>query len=58
MNRPYKDPNMRFYAAIDFRKCSGIYKDGFVIKYRIYGDWAETQGSELKVILKENQEVT
>jgi len=52
VNRPYKDPNMIFSAAIDTNKCIELYEDSFEIKYRIYGDWAETQEGELKVVCK------
>ncbi len=43
VNKPYLGPNIS--AAIDTKKC----KDSFEIKYRIYGDWAETQEGKLKV---------
>jgi hypothetical protein len=49
VNRPYQDPNIVFSAAIDAQKCIEVYKDSFKIKYKVYGDWAETQEGELKV---------
>jgi hypothetical protein len=49
VNKPYPDPNLAFSAVIDAKKCVYFYKDRFEIKYRIYGDWAETQEGELKV---------
>jgi hypothetical protein len=52
VNRPYSDPNMVFWAAIDTKKCIEVYKDSFEIKYKVYGDWAETQEGKLKIICK------
>ena len=52
VNKPYLDPNIVFSAAIDASKCIEVYKDSFEIKYRIYGDWAETQEGALKVLIK------
>lgn len=49
VNKPYLDPNIVFSAAIDTNKCMKINEDSFEIKYRIYGDWAETQEGKLKV---------
>ena len=49
VNKPYLDPNIVFSAAIDTNKCMKIHEDSFEIKYRIYGDWAETQEGKLKV---------
>ena len=49
VNKPYLDPNIVFSAAIDTNKCIKIHEDSFEIKYRIYGDWAETQEGKLKV---------
>jgi len=58
VNRPYSDPNMVFWAAIDTKKCIKVYEDSFEIKYRIYGDWAETQEGELRVVCKKHKEVS
>ena len=58
VNRPYSDPNMLFSSAIDANKCVEVYRDSFKIKYRIYGDWAETQEGTLKVSIKKHQEVS
>jgi hypothetical protein len=58
VNRPYSDPNMVFWAAIDTKKCIEVYKDSFEIKYRIYGDWSETQEGALKVYVKKEQEAS
>ena len=52
VNKPYLDPNMHLSAAIDKQKCIERYKDSFEIRYRIYGDWAETQEGKLKVNIK------
>lgn len=49
VNKPYLDPNIVFSAAIDTNKCMKVNEDSFEIKYRIYGDWAETQEGKLKV---------
>jgi hypothetical protein len=49
VNKPYSDPNIVFSAAIDTKKCAEADEDSFEIKYRIYGDWAETQEGKLKV---------
>jgi hypothetical protein len=54
VNRPFQDPNIS--AAIDTKKC--IDKDSFEIKYRVYGDWAETQEGKLKVNIHKQQEAT
>jgi hypothetical protein len=55
VNRPYRDPNMIFSAAIDASKCIEVYKGSFKIEYRIYGDWAETQKETLKVYIKQQE---
>ncbi len=47
VNKPYLGPNIS--AAIDTNKCIKVNEDSFEIKYRIYGDWAETQEGKLKV---------
>jgi len=47
VNKPYLDPHMLLYAAIDTKKCIEV--DSFEIKYRIYGDWAKIQEGILKV---------
>ena len=49
VNKPYLDPNIVFSAAVDTNKCMKVNEDSFEIKYRIYGDWAETQEGKLKV---------
>jgi len=49
VNKPYLDPNIVFYAAVDRNKCMKVNEDSFEITYRIYGDWAETQEGKLKV---------
>lgn len=56
VNKPHQDPNIILSAAIDKKKCVEVYKDGFEIEYRIYGDWAETQ--EGKLTIKVNKEVS
>jgi len=45
----YLDSGTRLSAAIDTKKCAEADEDSFEIKYRIYGDWAETQEGTLKV---------
>ncbi len=57
VNKPYLDPNIVFSAAIDTNKCIKVNEDSFEIKYRIYGDWAETQEGKLKVNINKQQEV-
>ena len=57
VNRPYFDPNIIFSSAIDKKKVIESYKDSFTIRYKIYGDWAETQEGKLKIIINK-QEVT
>jgi len=52
INRPYSDPRMVFFGAIDVGKCIEVYRDSFKIPYRIYGDWAETQEGELTITLR------
>ena len=49
VNKPYLDPNIVISAAIDTNKCIEVNEDSFEIRYRIYGDWAETQEGKLKV---------
>jgi hypothetical protein len=49
VNRPYSDPNMLFSSAFNPSKCIELNEDSFKIKYKVYGDWAETQEGELKV---------
>ena len=48
----YLDSGIRLDAAVDTKKCSEADEDSFEIKYRIYGDWAETQEGKLKVNIK------
>ena len=43
------DSGFRLDAAIDTKKCAEADEDNFGIKYRIYGDWAETEEGKLKV---------
>ncbi len=47
VNKPYLGPGISI--AIDTNKCIKVNEDSFEIKYRIYGDWAETQEGTLKV---------
>lgn len=47
VNKLHLGPNISI--AIDYKKCIQINEDSFEIKYRIYGDWAETQKGKLKV---------
>ena len=49
VNKPYLDPNIVYSNAVDTNKCMRISEDSFEIKYRIYGDWAETQEGKLRV---------
>jgi hypothetical protein len=56
VSKPYSDPNIRFSPAIDTKKCAEADEDSFEIKYRIYGDWAETQEGKLKVNINKLQE--
>jgi hypothetical protein len=58
VNKPYSDPNMIFWEGIDTKKCIEVYKDSCEIKYRVYGDWAETQEGKLKVNIHKQQEAT
>jgi hypothetical protein len=46
VNRPRSDPNMHFSSAM---KLSKFNVASFKIKYKVYGDWAETQEGELTV---------
>jgi len=55
VNRPYTDQFLVLPSAIDIKKAFEIYKDGFKIAYKIYGDWGEPQSGELKVILKKQE---
>jgi len=48
VNQPL-DSGIGLSAAIDTKKCTETDEDSFEIKYRIYGDWAETQEGKLKV---------
>jgi len=54
VNRPLKIPSILISLYPDRYE---EYRD-FEIKYRIYGDWAETQEGKLKVICKKKQEVS
>jgi hypothetical protein len=49
VNRPYSDPNMLFSSAFNPSKCIELNEPSFKIKYKVYGDWAETQEGDLKV---------
>ncbi len=53
VNKPYLDPTIVCYAAIDTTK---VDEDSFEIKYRIYGDWAEIQEGKLKININKLQE--
>ena len=55
VNKPYLDPNIELSAALDTSKCMIAKGDNFEMKYRIYGDWAETQEGKLKVNIKKLQ---
>lgn len=55
VNKPYLDPNIGLTAALDNSKRMMVKEDSFEIKYRIYGDWAETQEGKLKVNIKKLQ---
>ena len=48
-------PNFNFNSAFDANKCIKTQKDSFTIKYRIYGDWAETQEGKLKINIKKEE---
>ncbi len=52
----YLDSGTGLSAAIDTKKCVKADEDSFEIKYRIYGDWAETQEGKLKVNINKQQE--
>ncbi len=52
VNKPYQ--NIGINVAIDNKNC--LDKDSFEIKYRIYGDWAETQEGKLKVSIIKQEE--
>lgn len=49
VNRPYSDPNMLFSSAMNLSKCIELNVASFKIKYKVYGDWAETQKGELTI---------
>jgi hypothetical protein len=57
VNRPFFDPGMLFSSQMNIEKCYDWNVDEFIIKYHVYGDWAETQEGELKVII-DKQEVS
>jgi hypothetical protein len=56
VNKPRPDPNINFAIAIDFDKCIKLNIPSFTVKYKVYGDWAETQEEKLKVICKKEGE--
>jgi len=55
VNRPYSDPSMHLTPAINLNKCIELDLASFTIKYKVYGDWAETQEGELKVNIKKQE---
>jgi len=52
VHKPKQPKNLDFFIAIDTNKCIEASEDVCKIKYRIYGDWAETQEGELKIKVK------
>ena len=58
VNKPKQPQDMNLSIAIDMNKCIKVSEDVHKIKYRIYGDWAETQEGELKIKVKKQREVT
>jgi len=56
VNKPYLDPNIVVSAAIDTNRCMKVNGDSFEMKYRIYGDWAETQEGKLKININKLQQ--
>ena len=52
VNKPKQPQDMNLSIAIDMNKCIKVSEDVRKIKYRIYGDWAETQEGELKIQVK------
>ncbi len=58
VHKPKQPQDMDLSIAIDCNECIKVYKDSFTIKYRIYGDWAETQEGTLKVYIKKQQEAS
>ena len=55
VNRPYQDPTMIISAGIDYKK----FKEGnYIIKYKVYGDWAEIQEGELKIVCIKQEDLS
>jgi len=52
VHKPKQPQDMDLSIAIDVNKCIKVSEDVRKIKYRIYGDWAETQEGELKIKVK------
>jgi hypothetical protein len=57
VNKPHIISLWFLDKAIDLKKCIEIYIDQFILEYTVYGDWDESLGGKLKIILKK-QEVT
>ena len=53
VNRPQKFQNLNLSTLIDDHKCIKSSEKSFPLKYRIYGDWAETQKGELTLRIQE-----
>jgi len=53
VKRPQKFQNLNLSTLIDDHKCIKSSEKSFLLKYRIYGDWAETQKGELTLRIQE-----
>ena len=53
VERPQKFQNLNLSTLIDDQKCIKSSEKSFPLKYRIYGDWAETQKGELTLRIQE-----
>lgn len=49
INKPYNDQDFILNFALDYKKCIEEFKNDFRLKYKIYGDWAESQEGILRV---------
>ena len=55
INKPYNDTDFTLNSALDYKKCIELFKNDFILKYNIYGDWGEPQEGELKLIINKQE---
>jgi hypothetical protein len=55
VNKPFFDKGMLFSSQMNLEKCIDWNNEYFIIEYHVYGDWAETQEGQLKVVINKKE---